>query len=244
MKYLYLLLIPILLLTTAGINKAGNGLKEIWPEVVTNFKTDKNEVALTIDFCRGMKSKSSYDDKLIDALIKEKIPATLFMTKIWIDANPAAVKKLAGVKLFDIQNHGENHFVCSTTGKSVYHVKACQSVKDVQNEVLNAEKAIKKITGRRPVFFRGATAQYDKSGAETIVNMGYNIAGYAVNGDGGATFKAKYVEKAFLSAPAGSIIIIHGGHPEGYTAEGVIAAIKPLKKKGMTFRLLRDVIKN
>ncbi|MEI6518580.1 MAG: polysaccharide deacetylase family protein [bacterium] len=243
MKYFYLLLIPIFIFTTAGVVKDDSDLKEVWPGVVQHFSTDKKEVALTIDFCRGMKNKSSYDDKLISTLIKEKIPATLFMTKIWIEANKNTAKKLVTMKQFDIENHGENHYVCSTTGKSVYHIKACQSVEEVQNEVLNSGKLIKEITGKQPTFFRGATAQYDQGGAETIVNLGYKIAGYAINGDGGATFKEKDVKNAFLSAKPGDIIIIHGGHPEGNTAEGVISVIQEMKKKGMVFRLLRDVIK-
>jgi peptidoglycan/xylan/chitin deacetylase (PgdA/CDA1 family) len=243
MKYFYFLLIPILLFTTAGVMKDDNSLKEVWPGVVQRFSTNKKEVALTIDFCRGMTNKSSYDDKLISTLIKEKIPATLFMTKIWIDANKNTAKKLATMKQFDIENHGENHIICSTTGKSIYHIKACKSVPEVKNEVLTAGKLIKQITGKQPTFFRGATAQYDQGGAETIVSLGYKIAGYSVNGDGGATFKEKDVRHAFLSAKPGDIIIIHGGHPEGSTAEGVISVIKAMKKKGMVFRLLRDVVR-
>lgn len=174
---------------------------------------------------------------------EEKIPATLFMTKIWIDANKATAKKLASNQLFEIENHGENHYVCSTTGKSAYNIKACKSVSEVRNEVSAAEKVIRKLTGKDPIFFRGATAQYDKNGAETIVKMGYKIAGYRINGDGGATFSEKNVKNAFLTAKPGDIIIIHGGHPEGKTAEGVESVIKEIKKKGLNFRLLKDVIK-
>ncbi len=243
MKILYFLLLPILLFTTAGMPIINAGLQEKWPGVVQHFSSTKNEVALTIDFCKGYKEKSSYDEKLINALIKENIPATLFMTKIWIKANLKTAKSIAKMPNFDIENHGENHYVCTTDGKSKYKVKACESVDEVIKEVVTAGDLITEITGKTPIFFRGATALYNKTGAATIIEQGYTIAGYSINGDGGATFKEKDVVKAFLSAKPGDIIIIHGNHPEGNTAEGVITVIKTMKKKGIKFRFLRDVIK-
>ena len=44
------------------------------------------EVALTLDACSG-----KYDDDLIEFLIRNHIPATIFATKKWLDRNPFGV---------------------------------------------------------------------------------------------------------------------------------------------------------
>ncbi|KFN38774.1 MAG: hypothetical protein JU82_10165, partial [Sulfuricurvum sp. MLSB] len=56
--------------------------------VTTRFASDKKEIALTLDACGGSAKSSQYDAELIDYLIANKIPATLFINARWIDANP------------------------------------------------------------------------------------------------------------------------------------------------------------
>src|SRR4030042_140734 len=68
-----------------------------WGEVVkgvkTRLNTDQKVLALTLDACGGPKG-SRYDAKLIDFLTSEAIPATLFLSGKWIDANPDIFQKL------------------------------------------------------------------------------------------------------------------------------------------------------
>ena len=92
-----------------------------WGETVDGIRTrlDTTEpvIALTFDACGGPKG-SRYDSALIDYLRKEKIPATLFISGSWADANPAVFKKLASDPLFEIANHGLSHKPCSVNGKA------------------------------------------------------------------------------------------------------------------------------
>jgi peptidoglycan/xylan/chitin deacetylase (PgdA/CDA1 family) len=46
----------------------------------------QKRVALTLDACTG-----HFDEDLIEFLIRNRIPATLFVTKKWLDANPHGV---------------------------------------------------------------------------------------------------------------------------------------------------------
>jgi peptidoglycan/xylan/chitin deacetylase (PgdA/CDA1 family) len=55
--------------------------------VKTKLNTDQKLIALTFDACGGPRGKG-YDAKLIKYLKREKIPATLFISGKWIDANP------------------------------------------------------------------------------------------------------------------------------------------------------------
>jgi peptidoglycan/xylan/chitin deacetylase (PgdA/CDA1 family) len=221
-----------------------NSIPSQWGEsingITTNFHTEKKEIALTFDACGS--HHDGFDKKLIQFLIKEKIPATLFINARWIDKNNKTFKKLAANPLFEIENHGLQHKPCSVNGASAYGLAGTASVPELVQEVEGNAKKIESITGRKPKFFRSGTAYYDDVAVSIITSMGYTIAGYSVLGDAGATFPAKKVKAALLSATPGSIVICHMNHPEKETAEGVIAAIPRLKRQGFTFVTLEQVL--
>ncbi len=74
---------------------------------------DAKVAALTLDACDG-----GFDADLIGFLIGNRIVATIFATKKWLDRNSAAVELLkAHSDLFDIENHGANH-VPAVIGRS------------------------------------------------------------------------------------------------------------------------------
>jgi peptidoglycan/xylan/chitin deacetylase (PgdA/CDA1 family) len=208
------------------------------PGVKTRLDTRERVLALTFDAC-GSKD-DGYDAKLIDFLVKERVPATLFICGRWIDKNPDTFRALAANPLFEIENHGIAHKPCSVTGKSMYGIAGTGSVGEVVDEIeLNARK-IQSITGRKPLFYRSGTAYYDEVGIAVTQCLGYQAAGFAVLGDAGATYPRQRVARALLNAPAGSIVICHMNHPEKETAEGVMAAVPALRRKGTKFVRLSD----
>lgn len=75
--------------------------------------------ALALDACGG-----SYDRDLILFLIDHHIPATIFATKRWIIANPAAVSVIeTHPGLFEIEDHGANHVPALIgAGRRVYGI--------------------------------------------------------------------------------------------------------------------------
>jgi hypothetical protein len=59
-------------------------------------------VALTFDACSG-----AFDSELLEFLIRNNIPATIFATKKWLDHAAVGVAMLkARLDLFDIEDHG------------------------------------------------------------------------------------------------------------------------------------------
>ena len=50
------------------------------PGIVSSFKPDGKQIALTFDLCPG-----GYDDALVKTLVANKIPAVLFLNSRWID---------------------------------------------------------------------------------------------------------------------------------------------------------------
>ena len=90
------------------------------------------------------------------------------------------------------------------------------------------------------MLYRSGTAYYDPACIAIIDALGYRAVNFSVLGDKGASYTADEVKEAFLSAGPGDIIIAHMNHPEKETAEGVIAAVPELRKRGYTFVKLAE----
>ncbi len=209
-----------------------------WGENVTGVRTrlatDKKVLALTLDACGSAKGKG-VDRNLIDFLVQEQIPATLFINARWIDANPELFRQLAAQPLFEIANHGMWHKPASVNGRSVYGIDGTRDVKELVQEIeLNAQK-IEGITGKRPRLYRSGTAFYDELAVSISNELGHEVAGFSVLGDAGATLPADKVKVALLSSKPGDIIIAHMNHPEAGTGPGIMAAIPELRKQGFRF---------
>jgi peptidoglycan/xylan/chitin deacetylase (PgdA/CDA1 family) len=204
------------------------------PGVITRIKSDKKVIALTFDACGG-ESGTGYDSKLIKYLRREKIPATLFVSGSWIDAHRDVLRNLAADPLFEIENHGLRHRPLSVSGRSAYGIKGTRNIEEVFEEIEGNALKIEKATGWRPRFFRSGTAHYDDVGLEILASLGYKAVGFSVNGDGGATYTREKIKKTLAEIEPRSIVIMHFNHPEKDTAEGVMAAVPILKKKGFSF---------
>ncbi|PKM78071.1 MAG: polysaccharide deacetylase [Firmicutes bacterium HGW-Firmicutes-15] len=224
--------------------KYTNAQPQQWGEKVSgvahSLDTKQKILALTFDACGGSVRSNGYDANLIDYLDKMQIPATLFISGKWIDANPDIFLKLAHNKLFEIGNHGLNHLPCSVNGKTAYNIKGTSTVADVIEEIeTNGEKILSR-TELKPRFYRSGTNYYDEAAVALASDLGYTTVGYSVLGDAGATYNREQVKKALLGARAGSIVIFHFNHPEGETAEGIMDAIPILEKNGFRFVKLSD----
>lgn len=207
--------------------------------VKTNLDTQEKVIALTMDAC-GSPLGMAYDEKLVNFLKKEKIPATMFINARWINKNLSTFKELASNPLFEIANHGLEHKPASVNGKSIYGLSGTKNVEELVDEIeLNARK-IESITHKRPKYFRSGTAYYDEVAVSVANKLNHQVIGFSILGDAGATFSTKKVEEAFLKSKKGEIVIIHMNHPTSDTAQGTINAITKLKQKGFKFVKLSD----
>ncbi|WP_406269982.1 polysaccharide deacetylase family protein [Nocardia sp. NBC_00881] len=65
-------------------------------------------MALTFDACRRP-GNNHIDESLVGFLIAQRIPATLFFNKRWIDANLARASQLALNSVFELSDNGVAH---------------------------------------------------------------------------------------------------------------------------------------
>ncbi|MFD5433812.1 polysaccharide deacetylase family protein [Kitasatospora sp. NPDC127067] len=209
--------------------------------VITELPEGESATALTFDACGGPRG-NGYDADLIDALRAHGVPATLFLNARWIDANPDEFEQLAADPLFEIGNHGTVHRPLSVTGRSAYGIAGTGDVGEVYDEVAGNARKLTELLGHLPRFFRSGTAHYDDVATRVVADLGQRVAGFTVNGDGGATLPAAEVRQEVASAPPGAIVIGHLNHPGGGTAPGVAAALPGLLAAGRRFVRLSDVL--
>jgi len=215
-----------------------------WSETASGTKTrlltDEKVVALTLDACGQGGLSNGYDRALIQFLREQGIPATLFISGMWIDANGGVFRDLADDPLFDIENHGLRHKPCSVNGMSAWGVKGTRSIAELIEEVEIGARKIEAITGRKPRNYRSGTAYYDEVAVEVVRRLGYQAISFSVLGDKGATYSKSQVKEAVTRAEPGSIVICHMNHPEGDTAAGLIEAIPDLLRSGYRFAKLSE----
>ena len=210
---------------------------EIHDRIAPNVGAD-NRIALTLDACSGR-----FDEDLISFLVRNRIPATLFVTKKWLERNARGLAILkANLELFDIEDHGENHIPAVVgAGRKVYGIPGEPDLLHLRREVAEGARAIGQATGVPPHWYRGATGEYDQQAADEIRRMGYGIAGFSVNADAGATLSRAAVRDRLRHVKAGDVIIAHMNKPSSDTAEGMSAGLIELLRRGLVFVRLDQV---
>jgi peptidoglycan/xylan/chitin deacetylase (PgdA/CDA1 family) len=211
--------------------------------VVTHFKTSEKTAALTLDACGGSVKSCGYDKALIDFLRANKIPATLFVSAKWIDANKKLYMELINDPNFDVQNHGTRHVPLSMEGKSAYGIKGTNGAEEVKAEVMTNHEKVKAMTGKVMTLFRAGTAHYDDESVAIVNSLGYKVIGFAINADAGATNSVAQIAKELSKTKSGDIIIAHMNHPESHNSEGLSKALKKMQDNGWKFVKVADALK-
>jgi peptidoglycan/xylan/chitin deacetylase (PgdA/CDA1 family) len=193
-------------------------------------------VALTLDACGG-----ATDTRILSALVENRIPATIFVTGAWLTRNRASVETLrAHPDLFELEDHGERHIPAVDTPRTIYGLRSAGSADAVLAEVEQGAAAVAATGEPAPRWFRGATAQYSQSAIALIRKMGFKIAGFSINGDGGSLLGASETARRVAAAKDGDVIIAHINQPTHAAGQGLVKGLLALKGKGMTFVRLED----
>jgi peptidoglycan/xylan/chitin deacetylase (PgdA/CDA1 family) len=223
-------LLALCFATAASAGTDSPAPRELHHRLDVSARAHARDVALTLDACGG-----AYDRALVATLVRLRVPATLFVTRRWLERNPAAVRELlAYPELFEFEGHGAEH-VPAVIGRSVYGIKGVPDLAGLEREVGGGGSAVLQASGRQPAWYRGAGAAYDAQSQQAIARFGYRIAGFSLNADGGATLGAATVARRMRQATAGDIVIAHMNKPASGTAAGLAAALPELQARGIVF---------
>jgi len=210
------------------------------PGVKTRINTDEKIAVITLDACGGRKG-SGYDRELIEFLRQNKIPASLFMTSLWIDANRELTVELSRDPLFEIENHGYRHKPASVNGSKIYGRRGTLTPADLFDEIeLNAEK-IQTLTGRRPLFYRPGTAYFDDVAVKLCYDLNHIPMNFSVISGDAAGFSADRIERRILAqVKPGSVIIAHMNQPGKRLYPAMKKSLLKLKADGYRFVKLSE----
>ena len=235
--YLRSVAVGLVLAVCASVPASAAKLHLVEPHMHIAKGDGTPQVALTLDACMG-----GVDMRIVDQLIDDGVPATVFVTGRWLKGNAAALKlMLSHPDLFEIENHGLNHVPAVTDAERPYGIAPAGSAEAVAAEVDDGADMVARAIGHRPTWYRDATALYSPDAIPLIGKLGFHVAGFSLNADFGATASAKVAAARLESARDGDVIIAHVNQPTRDAGAGIAAGIAALKAKGYRFVRLMDV---
>ncbi|TNE48301.1 MAG: hypothetical protein EP343_16950 [Deltaproteobacteria bacterium] len=184
-------------------------------------------VALTFDAC-SWRSRSRFDRKIAQILVRTKTPATLFVGGKWILEHKREAKWLAKYPFFEFANHTylHSHLTRVRTARLIRELRWTQEI-------------IYTHLGVIPTLFRPPYFESNKKVVRVAAKLGLRtILGDLPSGDPNPKFTKRIMTGHVLKeAKNGSIVVMHmnkGGH---YTAVALPGIIRGLKRKG--FKLVK-----
>ena len=196
-----------------------------------NAPADRLTVALTLDACPG-----GFDERIANALVAARIPATIFITGVWLRQNPNGLAfLLAHRDLFAIENHGEWHTPPVLGVGQMFGIPIAGNLAAIQREVQQGAASIAAATGATPTWYRASTGYYSPSAIPVIQQLGFGIAGYSLNADAGASLPAHSVAHRIAAAISGDVIVAHINQPTRPSGAGVVAGILELQRRSASF---------
>lgn len=223
------LVLALLCLSTGEATAAddGGGL------IIEHGRRDSQMIALTFDACPTT-LPDEYDEKIIEVLLRDKTPATLFLSGRWVEKNQKTVKFLASRPQFELANHAfwHPHLLEKDDGRILRELKRTQAI-------------IKKLTGNTPRYFRSPYGEVDERVTAIAKTAGLTTIQYDIaSGDPDEGLSPKRIVRIVLrDAKGGSIIVFHMNRKGVHTAELLPDIIDGLRKKGFTLVTVGELLR-
>lgn len=202
------------------------------PQVINYGARSEKRVAITFDACSSI-HESKLDKKLVQVLLENEVPATLFMGGKWVQDQPEAAKYLASVPLFEIANHSFHH----------PHLTR-MSATEIKQELQNAQDSIQAVTGVRPRYFRPPYGEYNSKLVKVAAGLGLTTIQYDLaSGDPDKRITADQLSHYVIhNVKGGSIVVMHINQRGWRTAEALPTIIRTLRERGYTFVTISDLL--
>lgn len=203
------------------------------PLIVEHGPRSSKMVALTFDACPTGK-EDDYDEQVIEVLMKENVPATLFMSGRWVEKNEIMARSLAGQPQFEIANHAFRH----------PHMLEKDDERILQ-ELQRTQSIIRKVTGKKPLYFRPPFGEVDERLAKLAAQAGLVTIQYDIaSGDPDAGLSAKRIARAIVAeAKGGSIVVFHMNRNGPHTAEALPGIIRGLRERGFELVTVGEMLR-
>ncbi|MFG2064271.1 polysaccharide deacetylase family protein [Micromonospora sp. NPDC048871] len=219
------------------------------PPVVDHGPRRGNKVALTFDadmtdaMRRQLRSGAvtSYANlKIIDRLEREGVPATFFLTGMWVEQYPEVTRRLAANPRFELANHTYGHLAFTAD---------CYGLPRIDRRKMTADVArtfdlVSAYGGRQTRYFRFPGLCHDRTALTALAPLGLTVVdGDVVSGDPFATAWQPIVRAVLDQVRPGSVIVLHVTEANApMTDEALPHILAGLAERGLEPALLSEVL--
>jgi peptidoglycan/xylan/chitin deacetylase (PgdA/CDA1 family) len=212
-------------------------------EVISNGPRDVPKVALTFDTAYSAETAAlvsegaigpQYNAAVLDYLDATKTPATVFVTGLWGQQYPAAMKRLAATSTIEIGNHTWSH---AGWAGDCYGLPSPGDVASQKLEIGRTAMLIAGYTGRAPTLIRFPGLCHDAADVSLAATFGeYTVDTDIDLNDTGVTEVEPVVAGILEQVQPGSIILLHlYGPPNTPATLEILSQLVPgLQEKGLT----------
>ena len=197
-----------------------------------NYEDGSKRVALTFDACSTFET-GAYNKPVIDALVANQIPATLFVGGHWAESHRETLQQLAAMPQFEIANHSYSH----------PHMTQLSAARQRQ-ELLWTQYLIYSAIGTVPRYFRPPYGEIDDLLIRDVANMGlYTVEFDLPAGDADMQVSdARLIEWILRKASGGSIVVMHMNRPGSKTAEVLPEVARQLRARGYVLSTVSELL--
>lgn len=219
------------------------------PPVVDHGPRGGNLVALTFDAdmteamrysLRSGDVRSYANLDIIDMLEREQIPATFFLTGMWVEEYPDLTRRLAGNPRFELANHTYGHAAFTSDCYGLPQLPANGMAADVAKTF----DIIEPYGGRQTRYFRFPGLCHDGAALAALAPLGLTVVdGDVISGDPFATAWQPIVEAVLSQVRAGSVVVLHVTEANAaMTDEALPHILAGLRERGLTPATLSEVL--
>ena len=220
------------------VSQVSHGSRDL-PLIALTFDADMSPEML-IELAEK-KVEYWYDSKIIEILESKHIPATIFMSGLWVETYPDIATSLANNPLFEIGNHSYSH---------PRFTSQCTALEKIpkwgkEGEYIKSQETIKNITGITPQYFRypGGCRSYSdikQANKHQLTVVDWDVA----SGDSFNDNRPAIVNTVKTQTKNGSIILFHlnGNKNSPLTSDVLPELIDYLSAKGFIFVNLTDLL--
>jgi peptidoglycan/xylan/chitin deacetylase (PgdA/CDA1 family) len=209
---------------------------------------DRDAVALTFDADvsrrlprSGAAARAGAHRKILAFLKSQRVPATLFLTGLWVEVHPSDAREVGREPLFEIGNHSYSHLAFAGP---CFGLPVINSDGQKREEVLRGADVIAAATRRMPRYFRfpgGCYAPGDVALVRTL--RAEPVQWDVLSGDSFDFDAASVAQRILESIRPGSIVVMHLSEPQRAVGTEVLTILLPeLHARGLTPVTLSDLL--
>jgi len=200
---------------------------------VTHVDTREPAVAITFDACATRKGAYGFDREVFETLKREKVPATIFVSGLWVDTHADAMAELTSDPLIEFGDHSYDH-------PHMTKVTAAQAGEEIER----TEAALARY-GRHSVAFRPPFGEWNRRVIQIVRGKNLpTVTWDVVSGDPSRRTTTDGMIRAVLAgARPGSIIIFHINGRGWKTHEALPAILSGLRERGLRFVPLSQLMR-